>query len=354
MGGQFWMNVPMLHKVLFLTERSPRHQQSALASAPPELSITLLRCPPRSEILRHLADAEFLITERAGQIDAELIAAAPRLRLIQRLGSLTYDIDIAAARRAGVAVCAWPIRGCILVAEHMMLQLLALAKRLPEVNTLATAAGDWGRPSLRTDENIFAYNWSGRLGVESIAEKTVGILGFGEIGVELARRLRPFLPAQILYHKRRRLPPAVEQELGLTYAERDALIAQSDFLCCLLPYSPETNLLLNAELFARMKRGAFVVHCGSGSVIDEAALADAIRTGQLGGAALDTFEYEPIRPDNPLLALARDPAMNVVLTPHTAAGTARRGDHPNARPRQTDYLNIQRLLRGEPLLHRIV
>jgi phosphoglycerate dehydrogenase-like enzyme len=344
----------MTHPVLFLTERSPRHQQAALDSAPPALAITLLRHPPRSEILRHLADAEFLITERAGEIDAELIAAAPRLRLIQRLGSLTYDIDVAAAQRAGVAVCARPIRGCILVAEHMLLQLLALAKRLPEVKAVAEAAGDWGRPSLRTDENIFAYNWSGRMDVESIYEKRVGILGFGEIGAELARRLRPFQPAQILYHKRRRLPAPVEQELGLTYAEQDDLIAQSDFLCCLLPYYPETNLLLNAELFARMKPGAFVVHCGSGSVIDEAALAAAIRMGQIGGAALDTFEYEPIRPDNPLLPLARDPAMNVVLTPHTAAGTARRGDDPNARPRQTDYINIQRLLQGELLLHRVV
>jgi lactate dehydrogenase-like 2-hydroxyacid dehydrogenase len=181
---------------------------------------------------------------------------------------------------------------------------------------------------------------------------TVGILGFGEIGVELARRLRPFLPAQLLYHKRRRLPQAVEQALGLTYASREEIIAEVDFLCSLLPYSPETDYLLDATAFACMKPDAFLVHCGSGSVIDEAALADAIRRGHLGGAALDTFEWEPIPPDNPLLPLARDPQFNVLLTPHTAAG-ARRTDEASAHPRRTDYLNIQRLLRGEPLLYPV-
>src|SRR5690606_14012390 len=101
----------------------------------------------------------------------------------------------------------------------------------------------------------------------------------------------------------------------------ETIIAACDLLCVLLPYSPGTDQLLNAATFAAMKPGAFVVHCGSGSVIDEAALAEALRRGHLAGAALDTFEWEPLRPDNPLVALARDPAANVLLTPHTAAAT---------------------------------
>jgi phosphoglycerate dehydrogenase-like enzyme len=343
----------MRHKVLFLTERSPRHQQAALASAPAELAVTMLRQPPRAEIIHHLTDAEFLITERAGEIDADLIAAGKQLRLIQRLGSLTFDIDVAAAQRAGIAVCRWPIRGCILVAEHMLLQMLALVKKLPEVKAIAEAAGNWDRPSLRTDENIFAYNWSRRQGIDGLAGATVGILGFGEIGAELARRLRPFGPATVFYHKRRRLPAAIEQELGLTYAGQDELIANSDFLCSLLPYAPATDLALNAASLARMKTGAFIVHCGSGSVIDEPALADALRTGQLGGAALDTFEYEPLRADNPLVALARDPQMNVLLTPHTAAGAPDPKHTRNSLERGSDFTNIVRLLHGEPLLHRV-
>lgn len=346
------MTTQMKHKVLFLTERSPRHQHAVLESAPSELAIVMLRRPPRAEILHHLADAEFLISERAGEIDAELIATGQRLRLIQRLGSLTYDIDVAAAEREGIPVCAWPIRGCILVAEHMLMQMLALAKKLPEVKAVAEAAGDWGRPSRRTDENIFAYNWSGRTAIDGIDGATVGILGFGEIGAELARRLIPFRPARVFYHKRRRLPAPVEQELGLTYAVEDDLIAASDFLCCLLPYYPETDNALNATTFARMKPGTFLVHCGSGSVIDEEALAAAIHSGHLGGAALDTFEYEPLRADNPLLPLARS-GRNVLLTPHTAAGAPRPDDPRRAFARQADFTNILRLLRGEPLLYQV-
>jgi phosphoglycerate dehydrogenase-like enzyme len=343
----------MVHNVLFLTERSLRHQRAALEGAPPELSITMLRQPSRTAIVSDLADVEFLITERAGAVDAEMIAAGPKLRLIQRLGSLTYDIDLAAAKRQGVAVCYWPILGCIMVAEHMVMQMLALVKKLPEVNSIAKAAGEWGCPSQRTDENIFAYNWSGREGIGGINGATVGILGLGEIGVELARRLIPFRPAQIIYHKRQRLPEAVELELGLTNVEQDELVADSDFLCSLLPYNPNTDHLLDAALFAQMKQGSFVVHCGSGSVIDEQALANAIHCGHLGGAALDTFEWEPIRPDNPLLPLARDPAANVLLTPHIAAGAVRADMQDGTQGRQSEYENLVRLLNGEALRYRV-
>jgi phosphoglycerate dehydrogenase-like enzyme len=276
-----------------------------------------------------------------------LIAAAPNLRLIQRLGSLIHDIDLGAAQRAGVMVSLWPVLSCVMVAEHMVMQMLALAKRLPEVSAIAQEAAEWGRPSRRTDENVFAYNWSGRTNIGGLFGQTVGILGFGEIGAELARRLLPFAPRGVLYNKRRPLPAHVEAELGITYATRKELIAASDFLCVLLPYMPETDMSLDEASFAAMKRGAFVVSCGSGSVIDEAALAAALASGHLAGAALDTFEWEPLRADNPLVALARDPLANVLLTPHTAAATLPGG-------RLGDWENIRRILAGEEPLYRVV
>ncbi len=349
--------MPDEHPVLFLTDRGQRHQQEALDAAPPELAVTMMRRPPKEEILRSLPEVEFLISERSGNVDADMIAAGRRLRLIQRLGSLTHDIDLEAARAAGVPVAAWPVQVAIMVAEHMVLQILALAKRLGEVAAVTKEAGDWGRPPRRTNEDTFAYDWSGRRGIRSLYGQTVGILGFGEIGAELARRLQGFVPARILYHKRTRLPEQVERELGITPSSQEQVIAESDTLCVLLPYFPETDMLLDARLLARMKRGAFLVSCGSGSVIDEAALSQALREGRLAGAALDTFEWEPIRPDNPLLPLARDPAMNVVLTPHTAAGSSRDADSDPpasaAKPRQSDYANVMRVLRGEPPLHRV-
>jgi len=339
------------HTVLFLTDRGMRHQQSALDAAPPELVVPMLRRPPKDELFRLLADAEFLISERSGQVDADMIAAGAKLRLIQRLGSMTYDIDLGAARAAAIPVSAWPVQVCVMVAEHMMLQMLALAKRLNEVSAIARDAGDWGQPSRRTDEDTFAYDWSLRSGIVSILDQTVGILGFGEIGIELARRLACFGPSRILYHKRNRLPEGAEQELGLIYAPFDQVIAESDTLCNLLPYFPETDMLIDAGVLARMKRGAFLISCGSGSVVDEAALAGSLRRGHLGGAALDTYEWEPIRPDNPLLPLARDPSANVILTPHTAAGSS--ADADSDRTRQADYENISRILRGEPPLYRV-
>lgn len=336
--------------VLFLTDRGLLHQQDVLAAAPPELNVHLLRRPAREQALRCLPEVEFLISERSGEIDGAMIAAGKRLRLIQRLGSLTYDIDLDAARAAGIPVAAWPIPMCMRVAEHMLLQMLALAKRLPEVTAVANAAGHWGRPSQRTDEDTFTWNWSRRRDVGELFGRTVGILGFGEIGAELARRLRGFAPARVLYHKRQRLPTAAEAELGVTYAGPDELLAQSDHVCCLLPYSAQTDMLIDAGFLSRLKAGTCLVGCGSGSVVDEAALAQALRAGHLAGAALDTFEWEPIRPDNPLLSLARDPTANVLLTPHTAAG----GDSDAGDVgRQEDYENVARLLRGEPILHRV-
>ena len=343
--------MPEKHTVLFLTDRGLRHQQCALDAAPPELVVAMLRRPSKEELLRLLADAEFLISERSGQVDAEMVAAGSKLRLIQRLGSMTYDIDLDAARAAGIPVSAWPVQVCVMVAEHMILQMLALAKRLNEVSAIAREAGGWGQPSRRTDEDTFAYDWSLRRGIVPILGQTVGILGFGEIGVELARRLDCLGPGRILYHKRSRLPQGAEQELGLTYAPFEQAVAESDTLCNLLPYYPETDMLIDAGLLATMKPGAFLVSCGSGSVIDEAALADSLRQGHLAGAALDTYEWEPIRADNPLLPLAGDPTANVVLTPHTAAGSS--ADADSDRTRRSDYENIVRTLRGEPLLYRV-
>jgi phosphoglycerate dehydrogenase-like enzyme len=339
------------HPVLYLTDRGKRHQRAALSSASPELDVTMLRKPSQEKILKCLPGVEFLISERAGVIDAEMINTGKRLRLIQRLGSLTHDIDLEAARVVGIPVSAWPVHSCIMVAEHMVMQILALAKRLNEVSDVASRAADWGQPSRRTDEDTFAYDWSGRENLETIYQRTAGILGFGEIGAELARRLRCFAPSRVLYHKRNRLPQTVEEELGISYASLHTLLSESDYLCNLLPYSSETELLIDANFLSRMKHGAFLASCGSGSVIDEAALAETLRTGQVAGAALDTFEWEPIQSDNPLLPLARDPRSNVLLTPHTAAGS--RSPASIEQSRAPDYENIRRILEGKPLQHRI-
>lgn len=335
------------YKTIFTTERGHRHQQAALEAAPESLDIIMLRQPDRATLAAALAEADFLISERVGAIDAGLIRAAPRLKLILRLGSLTFDIDAEAARAAGVAVCRWPVGSVIRVAEHMVMQLLALSKKLRETEAIALEASDrWGE-SKRTDEDTFAYNWSERSNVEGIWQQTIGILGFGEIGAELARRLQGW-DVTLLYTKRRRLPPAVETEFGLSYVDEDTLFRQSDAIANLLPYFPSTDLAIGAGHFVRMKDGAYFVSCGSGSVVDEAALAEAVRLGKLGGAALDTFEWEPIKPDNPLIALAKA-GHNVLLTPHIAAGATAAA----SRERMGDFTNLVNFIEGKPLRYRV-
>ena len=318
-----------------------------MEGAPPQLALIMRRGAGRAELLALLADAEFLISERTGVIDAELIAAAPKLRLIQRLGRQTWDIDLDAARRAGVPVCYQPINGCVMVAEQMMLQMLGLLKRVREGMSVTAAGADWGVETKRGDEDTFAYNWSRRGGIGKLSGATVGILGFGEIGLELVEQLQGF-HCTVLYHKRTRLPAAVEERLRLEYAAPDAIAAHSDIVCSLLPYQgPQAPL--DAAYFAHMKPGAIFVHCGSGATVDEAAMLAALRSGHLAGAALDTYTYEPLRAGDPLVDAVQDPALNLILTPHTAAGGVTAGGHG----RTQDYDNLLALLAGRALQDRI-
>lgn len=335
------------HKTLFLTQRGLQHQKWAMEGAPPELELIMRRGASREEILSLLSDAKFLITERTGAVDAEMIKAAPQLRLIQRLGRQVWDIDLDAARQAGVPVCYWPIEGCVMVAEHMMLQMLGLLKRLREAMHVTAEAADYGIETRRGDEDTFAYNWSKRTGIGKLSGATVGILGFGEIAWELVEQLRGF-HCTVLYHKRTRLPVHVENQFGLEYASPEAIAEYSDIVCSLLPYQGPKEPI-DAAYFARMKPGSLFVHCGSGATVDEAALLDALRSGHLAGAALDTYTYEPLRSDNPLVQAVQDPMLNLILTPHIAAGGFTAGGHS----RTQDYDNILALLHGRPLKYRI-
>lgn len=338
-----------MHQTLFLTEREAQHQQRALDGAPPELEVIMRRAPDRAELLALLPQAEFLISERAGLIDAEMIAAGRRLRLIQRLGVQVWDIDLAAARAAGIPVCYLPVQTCALVAEHVVMQCLGLLKRLRELMVLVESAESGGQTPRRCDESHYAYNWTGRAHIGGLTGKTVGILGFGEIGGELARRLRSF-DCEVLYYKRRRLPPQAEAQLGLRYASSLAeAAAASDIVVALLPFGPQTDQCLNAEFFRRMRPGALFIQSGGSGTVDEDALAAALRSGHLGGAAVDGFTWEPVPPDNGLIALARDRQFNLVLTPHVAGGAAPRV----GKLRAGDYQNLLAVLQGRELRYRI-
>jgi phosphoglycerate dehydrogenase-like enzyme len=308
-------------RLVFVTERGRRHQADALKVAPEEVEVVMLRSPDKATLGQALADARYLISERSGLVDAGLMDAASGLKLIVRLGALTHDIDLEAARARGIIVCRRRQEGAERVAEHVVLQMLALAWRFNETQDVARTAGEDWAALRRTDEDHFAYNWSKRQDLPGLAGSTIGILGFGEIGAELARRLIGW-HCHSVYARRRRLPDKVELELRLTHLANDALIAASDILVNLLPFTAETQGYLDRHRLESMKPGALLVSAGSGGVIDETALADVLRQGHLAGCALDTFAVEPVEPGNPLVLLARDNP-NVVLTPHIAGGAPR-------------------------------
>ena len=337
------------YKTLFLTRRAPVHQKMALEAAPEILKIIMLRDANKESILEHIKDADFLITEREDPIDREILEAAGRLKLITRLGSRVWDIDLDTARELEIPVCRLPLNSCIHVAEHIIMQMLTLARRVREcMNVMNTR--EWDKEPRLCTEDLFAYNWSGRTGMRLLWNSTVGILGFGEIGNELAIRLKAF-GCQVSYNKRNPLPRKAEVSLGITYQDKETLLKDNDFVISLLPFIPGTEKLVNDDFFNSMRRGSFFVHSGGSGVVQEESVIRALTNGQLAGCALDTFSWEPVRDDEPILEPSRNFKVNLVLTPHVAAGGT---DIQKANPRTVYYENIVRLIEGRPLTHQVV
>ena len=255
-----------------------------------------------------LADVQVLFAEQT-PVTAAAIGAAPRLRLIHTHGTGASHVDAAAARERGIAVKTLRRWVNTSVAEHALLLILAVARRLNTAHRAAaapTGAGS-GQPS--------AYNWADLDGVWSLRGKTLGIVGMGEIGRELALRAAP-LQLRLLYTQRHRMPGAEEAALGAEFRPLAALLAESDIVSVHVPLSEATRHLIGAPELARMKRGAVLINTSRGRLVDEAALAAALQAGLLGGAGLD------VRYDEPPAALpGLTDTDRVVLTPHVAAGT---------------------------------
>jgi len=263
---------------------------------------------------------------------------------------MTHDIDVEAAREAGVAVCYRPLYNAMMVAEHVIMQIFGLAKCARECENVLLGPQDWGMEPQKCNANQFVINWSGRRNIKPVFGSTVGIVGFGEIGAELAERLKP-LGCRVLYNKRGRLPPEVEASLGIVYAALDTIRAESDFLCLLLPHTDSANGAIDRDFIDGMRQGAFLISSGASSTLNEADVAAAYRSGQLGGVATDGWRWEPLEADNPLLALAKDPQANVVFTPHTAIGTPPGADM--AASFRAGWQNIVNLMQGKPLVNRL-
>jgi D-3-phosphoglycerate dehydrogenase len=252
---------------------------------------------PRAELLALIGEYDALVTRSATRVDDELLRAGRRLRVVGRGGVGVDNIDIEAASRRGILVVNAPEANTLSAAEHTVAMLLALAKNLPEA-ARSVREGRWER---------------GRLGVE-VAGKTLGIIGLGRIGGRVARRARALEMKVCAYDPYIAVTRA--DELRVQLVELDELLQAADFLTLHVPLTDETRGMIGASELARLPRGARVINCARGGVIDESALAAALDSGQVAGAALDVLASEPPEPGNPLAGRA-----DVIVTPHLGGST---------------------------------
>src|SRR5690242_541937 len=258
--------------------------------------VTLL---PLGTDVRTSGDLDVLIFRR-GKIDAALMDAHPRLRLIQRIGERADQIDLAAAKARKIAVSCVPRPSLQLTAEHAMLLMLALGKRLIPAGA-AARGGTYDQSRVHPDHGV-AYNWTRQAPLVGLYGKAVGIVGMGEVGVMVARMASAF-GARVLYCNRTRLSPEKERAHGVDYRALDALLAESDFVSLNASNLPDNRGLCDAGFFARMKKTAFFVNTSRGRMVDEQALADAVTRGTIAGAGLDVFYEEPLKLPSPLVNL---------------------------------------------------
>jgi len=246
-----------------------------------------------------IADARALIVRNQTRVTADLLAAAPRLEVIGRCGAGLDNIDVEAAERAGVVVAYAPVHNAVSVAELTVGLMLALARRIPAADA-DTKAGGWHRAAFTGTE---------------LYGKTLGVLGLGRIGFLVARRANA-LGMRVLAHDAYANPdhPMV-LESSARLVDAETLLGEADVISCHLPCTPTTRGFLNADRFARLKPGAMVLNLSRGELVDEPALIEALRSGQVGGAALDVRAAEP--PECGEL----ETMDNVILTPHIAAFT---------------------------------
>jgi len=256
---------------------------------------------PRDEFLKRIAGKDGLVCLLTEKVNEETLAAAPQLRIAATV-SVGYDnIDVPACTRHYVVATNTPGVLDDTTADFAFTLMLAVARRLVEADKWLRS-GNWS--GWQFDQFISTDVWG----------KTLGIIGFGRIGRDVARRAQGFR-MRVIYYNRNRVAPELERELNAEYVPLDRLFAESDFVSLHVPLTPETRHLINADTLKKMKRTAFLINTSRGPVVDEAALAAALKAGTIAGAALDVYEREPLV--NPDLI----PLQNVVLAPHLGSSS---------------------------------
>lgn len=297
-----------------------------------ERCVFLGRDATPDEVVAATPDAEVILADVVTPVPASLIERLPRLRLINSEGVGFDRIDCAAAAARGVFVCNNQGMNAGAVAEQTILLMLGLLRSVAP-NDAAVRAG----------RQMEAKMAGMRRGITDLADCTVGIVGLGCIGQAVATRLRAFGTRVVYGGGHGPKSPALEAELGVEYLPLDELLATCDFVSLHCAVTPETTGMVGADFLAKMRPDTYLVNTSRGELVDNAALVDALVSGAIAGAGLDTVAPEPVTPDNPLLNLPAEVAPRVLFSPHVGGittGSLRRG--------QTHmWENVGRLKRGE-------
>ncbi len=314
----------MTYRVACMDVWSPAVQRVVRDAAPPELELSFAASYDAADQMALVRDADFLLPGFAA-VTGQLLAQAPRVRMIQKWGIGIDSIDLAAVRQRGIALALTTGANAGPVAELTIALILAIYRRIPYVNRVMRQ-GAWPTPEMR--ETCF-----------QITGKTVGLVGFGHIGRMVARRLAGF-EADIVYHDTQRADAQTEQRLCARHMPLAELLACSDIVSLHAPLTAQTRHMVNATSITAMRDGAILINTARGALVDESALYDALVRGKLRGAGLDAFESEPPGADNALLSLDQ-----VVVTPHAGGGVF---DNVGNVARHA-LGNILRCIRGEPI-----
>jgi len=268
----------------------------------------------QDELHGNLAAAEAIVTESL-KIGPEELALAPRLKAVHKYGAILRNIDVTACASRGIRVMAVRRRANISCAEHAFALMLMLARRMADLNGLISVEQIFvgGRSYAPFDRrHTPGANWGRFSGMRTLNGSTLGIIGLGEIGRELAMRAAAF-GMTTHYFQRTKLSQDEERSLNVSYQPLDVLLTNSDWIIPQLPLDASTSGIINRERLNLVKPGACIVNVSRAELIDRTAMLEAIRSGHLGGFALDPLYEEPGRPDDELLSFD-----NVILTPHMA------------------------------------
>ena len=321
--------------VMFISQSRVASEQIAM---PSDWQLRFLETRDEETIIDACRDADCIVSVGSvADINARIIESCPTLRFIQCLGAGFNQVDLAAATRRKIPVANSPGQNAATVAEFTIGSIIALQRRILESDA-EIKAGRYAAFRLQALDE----------GLREIGGSRIGLVGIGNIGLQVAK-IAVQLGASVSYHSPNRRPTDLESQFDLTYQSLENLLSTSDIVSLHVPLNESTRGLIGAPELAGMKSGSLLVNTSRGPVVDQAALAQALESGHLAGAAIDTFDPEPPGQDHPLLQLSPTAQRRLLLTPHTAGVTL-----PSLRRMLASCTaNLERFLRGEPIKNQV-